>query len=293
MSTVSPGGGTHPSPGIFVSLQDRAWSWLQLGLTVTGIVCLGVWTAVTAWAHLSAAHNEALLERAISSAPALRSTPLRPPATGALLGRLDIPRAGVSAIVLEGTTASVLAQAAGHVPGTALPGETGNIVLAAHRDSLFRGLQAIAPGDAVTLLTPGGTRLYEVRSTAVVRPDDTSVLVARGVPSLTLITCFPFTYVGAAPERFVVVAEARGGPAPATPGMLASLAAPRATTPSPPSTSAGTLPRAPRPSRRHASGASSDRPHPKAGAAPRPAKRLRWWQRLFGHRSASSAPRSN
>lgn len=107
----------------------------------------------------------------------------------------------------EGTSARVLRLAAGHIPGTALPGEAGNVVLAAHRDTFFRHLGELKAGDLIRITVPGKQYVYSVRFTDVVLPDETWVLEPSTSESLTLITCYPFHYVGAAPERFVVRAR--------------------------------------------------------------------------------------
>ena len=124
-----------------------------------------------------------------------------------VIGRLDIPRLGVSTIVLEGDDGTALRLGAGHVPWTALPGQAGNIGIAAHRDTFFRPLRAIAPNDRITLTTPHGKYEYSVDVTEVVPPDAVSVLKASSHAELTLVTCYPFYYVGSAPLRFVVHAK--------------------------------------------------------------------------------------
>jgi sortase A len=127
-----------------------------------------------------------------------------------VVGRLEIPRLHVSAIVLEGDDESTLRYGAGHVPGTALPGQAGNMAIAGHRDTFFRPLRRIHPKDRVAFTTPDGSYDYTVESTEIVGPDDVRVLNASHSPELTLITCYPFTYIGEAPERFIVHAR-RGG----------------------------------------------------------------------------------
>jgi sortase A len=122
-----------------------------------------------------------------------------------LIGRLEVPRLGLAVIVEEGVDKGTLRHAAGHVPGTPLPGEPGNVVVAAHRDTLFRPLKDIRKGDEVRFVTPDGSFEYEVVKTDVVKPTDTDVLSAgEGGGEATLITCFPFGFIGPAPERFVV-----------------------------------------------------------------------------------------
>lgn len=125
----------------------------------------------------------------------------------ALIGRLAIPRLHLSAMVREGTGDDTLVVALGHIPGTAMPGQTGNVGVAGHRDTLFRSLREIRKNDLVRLETLAGSYLYEVESSEVVRPLDVGVLKAGQYPEITLVTCFPFRYVGSAPDRFVVKAR--------------------------------------------------------------------------------------
>jgi LPXTG-site transpeptidase (sortase) family protein len=125
---------------------------------------------------------------------------------GALIGRVDIPRVGVSAVVREGDDSATLRHAVGHIPDTAFPGEDGNAGLAGHRDTFFRGLKDIRAGDRITMTTTNGILEYTVRDTRVVDPDDVSVLRSTGRSTLTLVTCYPFYYIGSAPRRFIVQA---------------------------------------------------------------------------------------
>jgi sortase A len=126
---------------------------------------------------------------------------------GGLVGRVEIPRLKVKAMVTEGITPGKLRKAVGHVPGTAFPGESGNVAIAGHRDSFFRGLKDVRKGDRVQLYTPDGSFEYRVDSIRLVKPTETEVLAASSMPTLTLITCYPFNYVGAAPDRFIVRAR--------------------------------------------------------------------------------------
>jgi sortase A len=126
---------------------------------------------------------------------------------GDLIGRVDVDRLGVSVAVVEGDDASELQHAAGHVEGTALPGDRGNIAIAAHRDTFFRPLKNIRNGDVIRLATPGGVYRYRVSSTRIVKPQDIGVLTSDGREELTLVTCYPFYFIGSAPERFIVRAE--------------------------------------------------------------------------------------
>jgi sortase A len=128
---------------------------------------------------------------------------------GEMIGRLEIPRVNVSVIVLEGADSSVLDVAAGHIPGTALPGLSGNVGIAAHRDTFFRSLREIRVQDRLSFRTPAGIFQYAVESTEVVEPSDTEVLRQNAGEELTLVTCYPFNYIGSAPKRFIVHARQR------------------------------------------------------------------------------------
>jgi sortase A len=126
------------------------------------------------------------------------------PAIRSVIGRLEIPRLNLSVMVREGADERTLRRAVGHIPGTALPGKLGNVGLAGHRDTFFRALQNIREDDAIEFQTTGGTYRYIVKSTKIVTPRDVSVLAASGGENLTLVTCYPFYYVGSAPKRFIV-----------------------------------------------------------------------------------------
>jgi LPXTG-site transpeptidase (sortase) family protein len=126
---------------------------------------------------------------------------------GAIVGRLAIPRLHVRAMVREGDSDHTLSIALGHIPGTAFPGQKGNVGIAGHRDSLFRGLRDVAADDEITFETPRASYVYRVESTQIVKPERIEVLKSGPTRELTLVTCFPFEYVGSAPERFVVKAR--------------------------------------------------------------------------------------
>ena len=121
---------------------------------------------------------------------------------------LRIPRLGLEVPVLEGTDEWTLDRGLGHIEGTARPGEPGNVGIAGHRDGFFRPLKDIRDGDLVELALPGSVRRYRVERLSIVRPDAVRVLRPTPTPSLTLVTCYPFYFVGPAPERFIV----RAGP---------------------------------------------------------------------------------
>jgi sortase A len=109
-------------------------------------------------------------------------------------------------MILEGTDEGTLRLAVGHIPGTPLPGRQGNVALAGHRDTFFRGLRKIRVNDEITLTTLSGSYRYRVDSTKVVEPEETEVLEDDG-DILTLVTCYPFNFVGTAPRRFIVRAR--------------------------------------------------------------------------------------
>jgi sortase A len=130
------------------------------------------------------------------------------PVEGSVLGRVDIARLHLSAIVREGVDEKTLSRAVGHLPYTALPGQAGNFAIAAHRDTLFRALKDIQKDDRIDFQSPARTYLYEVISTKIVKPSDLSVIQPEGSKKLlTMITCYPFFYIGAAPKRFIVQAR--------------------------------------------------------------------------------------
>ena len=124
-----------------------------------------------------------------------------------LIGRIEITRVGLSAVVVEGTDNATLRRAAGHIQGTAVPGHPGNIGIAAHRDTFFRPLRNVRLNDTVTLTTLRAEYIYRVVSTRVVSPNEVSVLNPGKQETLTLVSCYPFYFVGPAPNRFIVRAE--------------------------------------------------------------------------------------
>jgi len=120
---------------------------------------------------------------------------------------LRIPRLGIEVPVLEGTSDLTLNRGVGHIPGTALPGEPGNLAITGHRDGFFRPLKDAQPGDIIELQRNSQTDRYVVRKIKIVFPSDTSVLNPTAGSTLTLVTCYPFYFVGAAPRRYIVQAS--------------------------------------------------------------------------------------
>ena len=145
-------------------------------------------------------------------ATAARALPLRAQRRPAavpdgLVGRLVIPLLHLGEIVREGDGEGTLSLALGHIPGTALPGQGGNVGVAGHRDTLFRSLRLIGKNDRIQFQTLDGSYDYRVESVAIVKPTDVAVLAPGRHAELTLVTCYPFYFVGAAPDRFIVKAR--------------------------------------------------------------------------------------
>lgn len=181
-------------------LRRRGVRW---GLAAFGLAVLGYCGAVLADAWWF--QREATVAFAEELSPVV-ATPVRV-AAERIWGRVAVERLGLSVIVLEGTSAATLQRAAGHIAGTAMPGEPGNVGISGHRDTFFFPLRLVRTADVVTVTTRAGAFRYRVVSVTVVQPDDTGVLDADETQVLTLVTCYPFTFIGSAPERFIVRAE--------------------------------------------------------------------------------------
>ena len=195
--------------------RRRLLRWVELLLLVIAVVALGNYAYVSVESMLYQSYENRELDAILKSAPASRApaagSSAAPvvrahpaPAEGTVLGRIEIPRLRVSSIVRAGSDARTLELAVGYIPGTALPGEPGNMGLAGHRDTFFRRLRDIRTNDEIRIVTPHGTYRYRVERTNVVNPDDVWVLDPTSRTSLTLVTCYPFTYIGSAPQRFIV-----------------------------------------------------------------------------------------
>ena len=140
-----------------------------------------------------------------------RHAPSAPsPAPGAWLAQLDAPSVKMSTTVLEGSDDATLSRGAGHIEDTPFPGQAGNIGIAGHRDTIFRPLRGIHVGDPLDLTTADRTYRYRITRTVIVGPDDVYVLDPTDQPTLTLVTCYPFEFVGHAPRRFIVHARLIG-----------------------------------------------------------------------------------
>lgn len=125
---------------------------------------------------------------------------------------LRVPKIHLEVPVLEGTDDLDLNRGVGHIGGTTQPGHAGNIGIAGHRDGFFRGLKDVEIGDTIEILTHGKTNTYVIDQITIVDPSDVSVLGPRSRPSVTLVTCYPFYFVGSAPKRYIVQASLVGGP---------------------------------------------------------------------------------
>ena len=195
----------------------RTLKLAEHALTIIGALALGYCLAVFLEARFYQAREERDFARELRLKGGNKAAPIDSIAAAAtpdkhgVVGRLEIPRLGVSVMVVEGVDDSDLKRAVGHIPRTALPWESGNVGLAGHRDTFFRPLRSIQRDDTITVSTLHGAYRYRVLSTNVVLPKDIEVLYPTGRNSLTLVTCFPFEYVGSAPKRFIVRAERAPG----------------------------------------------------------------------------------
>lgn len=186
-------------------LRRAEYVFLAAGLAVLGYCGTELLNS-----HIQQTRGARELEQLRRNPPAVSA----PPATiadGALVGQVEIPKLHLSAVVFQGTSDGILAKGVGHLDASAFPGQEGNVVLAGHRDTFFRSLRHIRKGDLVQVTTPYGIRTYTVDSTEVVKPTETGVMASTATPTLTLITCYPFYYVGHAPKRFIVRASPVSG----------------------------------------------------------------------------------
>lgn len=217
-----------------LELERRHALWRRRLLVIAAIIgavslgCLGWVTWSVADARLLEARQTALLDESLQDGnagpPGSEGSAHRAEtrahvadwpelSEGDLVGRIRIERLGIEAIVLHGTGARTLRRSVGHVPGTALPGEPGNVGLAGHRDSFFRELADAAVGDLIRVESVQGTVTYQVDRVFVVGPRDVHVLDPPSDGEMvTLVTCYPFHYVGPAPDRFIVQATRVDGP---------------------------------------------------------------------------------
>ena len=198
-----------------MSRIQRAARYASRFLLAVGVLTLLYAAYVVIDARLYQARERQRFEHdrqaALDSAARIPDPPapvaLPPPPDGTSIGEIRIGRLGVSVVVVQGESDAILQRAVGHLARTALPGVEGNVVLAGHRDTFFRPLKDIREGDRITVATAERDFEYVVESTSVVKPTDIGVIRPTGGRTLTLITCFPFYYVGSAPNRFIVFAR--------------------------------------------------------------------------------------
>ena len=221
------------APGKPTALPSRRRRWLRVGLRgaeislgLAGLVCTALYVAACAQTQHTQAQARDAFDAALARQQALRSEvpdfsdwsagrieryeAARATEVEQIVGRLEIPDASVSVMVLDGTAETTLDRAVGRIEGTARPGELGNLGIAGHRDGYFRGLQHLEIGDALSLATLDGTAHYQVAAIDIVTPDRVDVLAPTEEPTITLVTCYPFYFVGDAPQRFIVRARSTG-----------------------------------------------------------------------------------
>jgi len=203
--------------------------WIPRLFFMAGALALGYVAFTVLNARLYQVSAKRYLESQIRAEPEHIDSRPRPVfKNGDVLGRMDIERLGMSVAVLQGTDWRTLRLGAGHVKGTPLPGEPGNIGIAGHRDTFFRGLKDIRENDEIQLQTASGLFHYEVDWVKVVDPDENAVLDPSTNDSmLTLVTCFPFYFIGPAPKRFVVRAHLASVSQPGSPSPKSNVRQPR------------------------------------------------------------------
>lgn len=196
-------------PGKRSSLTGR----IELLLWTAGALC-AAFCAMSGARALAARRQAAMFGRKSSSASELQETvpvvqrvAVGSASASTVIGRLQIPDIALSVPMMAGYDPDSLLRGVGHIQGTAMPGGLGTMGLAGHRDTYFRPLRRIAAKMEIQVVDQIGTYHYEVDSTEVVTPEQVEVLEIRQRPELTLITCYPFDFVGAAPKRFIVHAH--------------------------------------------------------------------------------------
>jgi sortase A len=187
---------------------QRFIRWTRRVLLIGGVLALSYVGYTLLDARIYQKNASLILEKQIQAQEAHEiGLPKLTVKEGDVLGRIEIPRIGVSVMVLQGTTARTLRLGVGHIEGTALPGEPGDIGIAGHRDTFFRDLKNIHRDDEILLHTASGISRYKVDWIQITVPSDGDIVSPGNKSALTLVTCYPFHYIGAAPERFVVHAH--------------------------------------------------------------------------------------
>ena len=211
MSTTTPVVHKSATTARLFDRRRLSWLWIAIGLAL--LVYVGYEYAAMHFEQQSL--NEQWERQNASAAASVYPTPAVDELT-----RLSIPRIGLDAVIVEGTSYRQLKIAPGHIKGTPVPGESGNSVISAHRDTFFRHIYELQKGDDVVVRRGGRTYRFQVTGKKVVDPDDVSVLAHTPDTELTLLTCYPIYYIGPAPERLVVfsrlVPDANAPPQTAT-----------------------------------------------------------------------------
>ena len=216
-----------------ISQRTRIVRWVERILLTTGVILLGAYVGVRLYGLIASRYAVAAFQPKPAAefvSPHADSGAPRPAgldtslwsdkrihayneslshAFGAPLAVLSIPKIHLEVPVFEGTDDVTLDRGVGRITGTARPGHAGNLGIAGHRDGFFRGLKDVTTGDEIKLALPEGEATYVVDEITIVTPQDVSVLQPRPIPSITLVTCFPFYFVGSAPERYIVSASLR------------------------------------------------------------------------------------
>jgi sortase A len=195
--------------------QRVSLRWPERTLFIVGLLLIGLWFKHDTEARAFRSAETKKLEVARLGGESTHAAARRPakeawcPTTleSGVFGRIEIPRLGISALIAEGTEPAQLDRAVGHISTTVFPGQSGNCALAGHRDSFLRGLGNVRENDIIRIDTLQDSYTYLVEWGTVVEPHRVDVLDSTAAPSLTLVTCYPFHYVGPAPERFVVRAK--------------------------------------------------------------------------------------
>jgi sortase A len=193
---------------IMPTLTNPILRWSRNVLLIIGLLALSYVGYALLDARLYQAEQARRFERELkeTNLPRAESSGIAV-SEGSPLGRIEISAVGMTTMILEGAEEGTLRRAVGHIRGTPLPGQRGNVALAGHRDTFFRGLRDIRVNDEITLTTLSGSYHYRVDSTKVVKPEETETLKDDGHDTLTLVTCYPFNFVGSAPKRFIVRAR--------------------------------------------------------------------------------------
>jgi sortase A len=196
--------------------SESAWRRSRYFFLVVAIACLGFYAYTCVERALFQDYESRLFDRLPNNVGASvgagvpkagAAEHLASPSSVSIIGRLSVPRLHLSAMVREGIDAKTLRLFVGHIPMTALPGQSGNVGIAGHRDTFFRGLKDLRTKDEILFSTLKGNFKYEVESLIIVDPDNTAVLAPSRENILTMVTCYPFYYIGSAPKRFIVRAR--------------------------------------------------------------------------------------